>query len=177
MIPPKIIINDQIYLSPLQLDDAEKIVACLSDILVTQWLEEVPYPYSLEDAHKCLGKFVDPENKSFMAWSIRDDQDELLGAVKLKNIVANNEARIEYWLANPYWGRGIMSQVVNKICDFSIKELSLNKVYAHVFGDNVAGERVIQKCGFIYEGNLKKMTCKYCGTISCKLYVLEANKK
>jgi RimJ/RimL family protein N-acetyltransferase len=61
-----------------------------------------------------------------------------------------------YWLAKPYWGRGIMTAVVGRLCDYAFDNFGLVKITAHVFTSNPASGRILEKCGFQLEGVLKK---------------------
>ena len=63
---------------------------------------------------------------------------------------------IGYWLAKPFWGRGIMTAVVRTLCDYAFAEFGLVKISAHVFANNPASARVLEKCGFVREGLLRR---------------------
>ena len=65
-------------------------------------------------------------------------------------------SEIGYWLARPFWGRGIMTAVLHKAIELGFERLGLVKLTAHVFAGNVASARVLQKCGFLQEGFLRK---------------------
>jgi RimJ/RimL family protein N-acetyltransferase len=59
-------------------------------------------------------------------------------------------------LAKPFWGRRIMTAVVRRLCQHAFEEFGLVKVTAHIFSDNRASARVLEKCGFQEEGFLRK---------------------
>ena len=68
----------------------------------------------------------------------------------------SHRGEIGYWLAKPFWGRGIMTGVVRRVCRHAFEEFGLVKVSAHVFTNNPASARVLEKCGFVEEGLLRK---------------------
>jgi RimJ/RimL family protein N-acetyltransferase len=68
----------------------------------------------------------------------------------------SHRAEIGYWLAKPYWGRGIMTAVVQRACEFAFVEFGLVKIVAHVLSENAASAKVLEKCGFVQEGYLRK---------------------
>ena len=68
----------------------------------------------------------------------------------------SHRAEIGYWLAKPFWGRGIMTAVVAGVCRHGFEEFGLVKIVAHVFTGNPASARVLEKCGFVQEGLFRK---------------------
>ena len=172
MIPEKIIVNDQIYISQLLMSDAKKIAFCCNDTQITQWTSEIPYPYSERDAIEFLSFILDEKNDSGLQWAIRNENGELLGIVGFKDIEGGHKAEIGYWLANPYWGKGIMSKVVKAACDFGFENLKLIRIYARVFCPNEASSRVLEKCGFLCEGLARKAEMKDEKIFDSKLYAL-----
>ena len=68
----------------------------------------------------------------------------------------SHRAEVGYWLAKPYWNRGIMTAVVRRICQHAFESWGLVKIAAHVFYFNTASARVLEKCGFQQEGFLRK---------------------
>ena len=58
------------------------------------------------------------------------------------------EAHIAYYVARPYWGRGLASEAVQAFIDVAFKRLNLSRVLADVEKGNAASERILQKFGF-----------------------------
>ena len=72
---------------------------------------------------------------------------------------------IGYVLNESYWGKGIMSEVLQGIQDYIFRNTNINLISIYHFPNNFRSRRVIEKCGFKYEGILKKATSMYDGTI------------
>ena len=60
------------------------------------------------------------------------------------------EAEIGFWLAVPYWGRGLMPEVVNTLLAYAFLQKECTSVWCKHFVDNERSRRVQQKCGFVY---------------------------
>jgi [ribosomal protein S5]-alanine N-acetyltransferase len=84
----------------------------------------------------------------------------------------SHRAEVRYWLAKPWWGRGIMTQVVQRLCQHAVDEVGLVKITAHVFTINPASARVLEKCGFVQEGLLGKHYLKDGKLIDARLFAL-----
>ncbi|KQM11036.1 hypothetical protein AOA80_10850, partial [Methanomassiliicoccales archaeon RumEn M1] len=71
-------------------------------------------------------------------------------------------AELGYWLAEEYWGRGIMTQAVRQICEEGFARWdSLLRVYAVAYAHNAASCRVLEKAGFTLEGVLRQSVFKW----------------
>lgn len=55
---------------------------------------------------------------------------------------------IGYWIGKEYWGNGIATAALRLFLD----QIAQRPVYARVAHDNHASLRVLQKCGFVIEG-------------------------
>ena len=69
-------------------------------------------------------------------------------------------AELGYWLAEPYWGKGIMTEAVAKFTDYAFSCLELRRIYAEPFAHNAASCRVLEKAGFTLEGRLRNSVIK-----------------
>ncbi|MFO0801687.1 MAG: GNAT family N-acetyltransferase [Gemmataceae bacterium] len=59
---------------------------------------------------------------------------------------------IGYWLAEPYWGRGIIVEAVRELVRYSFDSLKPKRIQARVIEGNAASIRVLEKLGFRFEG-------------------------
>jgi ribosomal-protein-alanine N-acetyltransferase len=99
-------------------------------------------------------------------------QNTLFQAPNLRTCCPTTRPVLGYWLAKPYWGRGIMTAVIRNACQYAFNEWNLMKITAHVFSFNAASARVLEKCGFEQEGYLKKHHLKDGQLIDARLFGL-----
>ena len=69
-------------------------------------------------------------------------------------------AEIGYWLGEPYWGRGVMTEAVRAVTDWGFAERSLLRIYALPYVTSLASIRVLEKAGYVYEGRLRRSVIK-----------------
>jgi ribosomal-protein-alanine N-acetyltransferase len=69
-------------------------------------------------------------------------------------------AEIGYWLGEPFWGRGIMTAALDAFTGFAFAEFRLRRLSAQVLEWNPASMRVLEKCGYVAEGRLRKSAIK-----------------
>ena len=58
------------------------------------------------------------------------------------------EAELGYWLAEPYWHRGIMTEAAQAVLEHGRKHLSLARVWADYYEGNEASRQVMERLGF-----------------------------
>ena len=69
--------------------------------------------------------------------------------------VGENEAEIGYWLGEDFWGKGYMTEAALQVIHYAFEELHLTRLWASVYKENIASQRVIEKCGFRYHHTLE----------------------
>ena len=153
---PRLEVNDLVHLSPFTKEDTTFLSEYLSDKEVSDYLMFIPFPFTKNDAEEYIEKVLSGVNKKTIVWAIRESRGRMIGRVHLVEIENNHKARVGFWLARPYWGKGITTGVIKKVCEFGFDKLNLIRFYSYVFSHNKASSRVLEKCGFEKEALLKK---------------------
>ncbi|QOX65691.1 GNAT family N-acetyltransferase [Anoxybacterium hadale] len=120
-----------------------------------------PHPYTEENARQFIEFCMNtPENKQVNRAIFYENQ--AIGGIGLTlgEDVNTKSAEIGYWLAEEYWGKGIVTDAVKEMCRFAFEELNLARVYAAVYAYNKGSCKVLEKCGFVMEGVLRKSVFK-----------------
>ena len=106
-------------------------------------------------------------------WAIEVDACAVGGiGVDLGEGVYEKSGRFGYWLGEPYWRRGIMTDAVRVTSRHVMSHFGLVRLEAPVFEWNPASMRVLEKCGFIREGVLRRSVYKDGAVIDVVLYAL-----
>ena len=163
-----------VSLSELRPADALALVKHLNDRDIYENTLRIPFPYSDDDANWFIEHAGETaaQHGHPLHFAIRQQQGELIGGCGFNSVAYEHRAEIGYWLAKPFWGRGIMTDVVRTLCEHAISQWKLIRITAHVFEFNVASARVLQKCGFQLEGRLRKHHVKDGRPIDSQLYAL-----
>ena len=74
--------------------------------------------------------------------------------------VHRHTAEMGYWLAEPFWGKGIMTQAVKCMTAYAIRELKMLGIYAEPYTTYPASVSVLKKAGFVCEGILHSNVLK-----------------
>jgi RimJ/RimL family protein N-acetyltransferase len=167
-------VSDDVLLTAFEPADKYPLVRYLNDYEIYRQTLRIPFPYTDADAEQWfeIVAAATRQQKQPVNWAIRHAQHGLIGGIGFDGlrIGQSHRAEIGYWLARPYWGQGIMTSVVLRVCQHGFAELQLQKITAHVFATNAASARVLQKCGFQQEGHLRRHYLKDRKLIDAILY-------
>ena len=172
----RIVVNDQVHLSEFRASDKPALIAHLNDRDLYDRTLRIPFPYtdaSADDWLALVTKITQQQGR-LVHWAIRSADDTLIGGCGIDGfqVGKSHRAEVGYWLAKPFWGRGIMTAVVRQVCQHAFEEFGLVKITAHVFSHNLASARVLEKCGFHEEGFLRKHFLKDDQFIDARLFGL-----
>jgi len=65
-------------------------------------------------------------------------------------------AECGYFLLTKYWRKGIAVEALTGLIEYGFSQLNIHKISASCYKENFSSERVMQKCKFIKEGELRK---------------------
>lgn len=134
----------------------------------------IPYPYTEADADDWIRRVAAETTARgrSMNWAIRRDDGRLIGGIGFLGVEVGRSHRGEvgYWLAKPYWGKGIMTEAVRRVSMYAFEEFGLVRIQAHVFHFNAASARVLEKAGYSLEGRLRAFHKKNGVLIDSLLY-------
>lgn len=167
-------LDSSFYLSEINASDVDSFVQWLNDPVLYANTLRIPSPYTMEDAEQFV-QIVDESTAKQghpIHFAIRDARDELIGGIGFEGLSYGHRAEIGYWLAKPFRGRGLMTLAVSAACEHAMGHWKLVRVEAHVFNHNDASARVLEKCGFEFEGLLRKYHKKDGQLIDSRLFAL-----
>ena len=157
-----------------ELSDAKDLAAALSNKKIQDNLRDgLPYPYTEHDGANYISAMLsEDENKTFaFAITVGDKAVGSIGVFRQENI-HRRTAELGYYVAEEYWGKGIMTEAVIQICKYVFDRSDIIRIYAEPFAHNAASCRVLEKAGFQYEGTLRNNAVKNGKVIDMKMYSL-----
>ena len=85
------------------------------------------------------------------------DDGKAIGAIELKLkdrtdlTDQDDEGELGFWLAKPFWGKGIMPEAVKEMLRHAFEDCGMQKVWCAYYDGNSKSKRVQEKCGFKYQ--------------------------
>ena len=161
MLLPKVPVIEfnNFILREINLDsDVERYYEYMSKSEVTKFLADSIKVSSMEKARQDLTYWHDITKQGYtIYWCVADkNTNKMIGNAGFNYInQAKNKASISYDLHSDYWGQGIMSRAVEKICDLANKDLSIKIIEANVAINNLRSIKLLKKNGFLFSGIIK----------------------
>ncbi|MDQ0196393.1 GNAT family N-acetyltransferase [Paenibacillus wynnii] len=150
-----------IYISQLQMEDAEQLLALrLSNRRAHQRYEPIHDEdfYTLEGQQQLLNRrtLEALQDKAYM-FGIYLLDGSLIGQITLSNIVrgVGQFADIGYFMDQEVQSKGYMTAAVGLILQFAFRALALHRVQAAILVHNSASRRVLEKNHFQPEGTAR----------------------
>lgn len=155
-----------------KLTDAEDLAAALSNKKILDNLRDgLPYPYTVQDGKDYISAMLSADENSTFAFAVTAD-GKVIGSIGVfrRDNIHRQTAELGYYIAENYWGKGIMTEAVKQICEYVFKNSNILRIYAEPFAYNTASCRVLEKAGFQYEGTLRKNAVKNGKVLDMKMY-------
>ena len=140
--------------------DAETLASLADNREVWRNLRDAfPSPYTKQDARA----WIRAATRQFPCMHFAVCEGErLAGGIGIVPRIDVHEgtAEVGYWLGEPFWGRGLMTKALGAFSEFAFAEFKLRRIFAGVFEWNPASARVLEKCGYAFEGRMRKGVVK-----------------
>jgi len=140
--------------------DLDSLVKYANNKNIAKWLTNgFPHPYTQEDGKTYISMVTNDNPTKVFAIEVNSEAVGSIGIYPQSDIHEKN-AEIGYWLAEAYWGQGIMTKAIQEIVEYGFRTFDLVRIFARPFSTNLKSQRVLEKAGFELEARLKKALFK-----------------
>ena len=162
MFAPNMIVTEHLLIQPYKPEDAESFFNNLiasNDHLVDYFANMVKTNNTLELAQRYLAqKQLDwHQDTSYACGIFLKDDKKLIGHISVREIdwrVPKGE--LAYFIFKPYTGFNYATEALSAFKNWCFNKKLFNRLFMKIAGDNVPSIKVAERCGFTYEGLLKK---------------------
>lgn len=168
----------EITIRPWRKTDVEDLAAALNNEHILNNLRDgLPYPYTKADAMDYIIAMQNSDPNETFPFAITLD-DKAIGSICVfrQENIHRQTAELGYYIAEPYWGRGYVTQAVRLACSYVFAHSDILRIYAEPFAHNLGSCRVLEKVGFQLEGTLRQNAVKNGQVTDMKLYSLLRNE-
>ena len=142
--------TSRILLRPWRESDAETLYQYASDPEVGPRAGWPPHQ-SVEESLEIIRTLFHSETMWAVEWK---ETGEAIGCVgylpaSASNLeIADDQCEVGYWIARPYWGKGICTEAMRLVVEHCFRVKGFTILWGTYFPDNPASGRVMEKCGF-----------------------------
>ena len=150
----------RLVLRPLALSDAPDIQRHFDNWNIIRHLARVvPWPYPDDGAESFvklqLEKVAAGEEIYQWVLTLRPGDGEAIGNIHFRPRAESAKGNRGFWLAEPYWNRGLMTEAISAVNDFAFNTLGIEQFHVCNAISNVASRRVKQKTGAEFVGYIE----------------------
>lgn len=150
----------QFTLRPWQTTDLDSLVHYANNPRIAQNLmNRFPHPYTAENGRAFIAMCIQPPPAHILAIEVEGKAAGGIGLHPQEDVYCKN-AELGYWLAEPYWGKGIVTAAVVQMVEYGFANWDFTRIFARPFGTNTASQRVLEKAGFTLEARFEKTIYK-----------------
>jgi len=144
----------RLMLRPGWREDARALHAAICDEGIVRNLARAPWPYRMDDAEAFLAQERAPDQVSSLIFLRTEGAPILVGGIGFAPAEPHG-LEFGYWIARPYWGRGIATEAGRAVVAHARDALRLKRLDAGHFTDNPASGAVLRKLGFCPTGAVR----------------------
>ena len=148
-------------LRPWRMSDEHELVFHANNRKVWRNMRDgFPHPYGELDAVNWLAKHIGVEPVRFFAIEREGQLAGSIAVIPLEDVYRRS-AEVGYFVAEPFWGKGIATEAVRGLTAYAFDTFpELVRLHATVFAWNPASMRVLEKAGYEREAVLRQSIWK-----------------
>lgn len=147
-------------LRPWSITDLESLVHFANNYQIAKNMtDRFPHPYTTEDGISFINSAIAQMTPNILAIEINKSASGGIGIHPLTDIYRKN-AELGYWLAEPFWGKGIITKAIIEMVEYAFRNFDVNRIFARPFGTNIASQKALEKAGFVLEARFVKSIIK-----------------
>jgi [ribosomal protein S5]-alanine N-acetyltransferase len=132
--------------------DEEPFVAMHTDDEVRRFVGGRGWPEA-KARQRFRAHYLGEPTESYGLWAtVLIDEERYIGACGISG-PPRKRAHLGYYLARPYWGRGLATEAAQAFVSFAKERLLLDALYSGVETGHVVSEHILQKLGFVRIGH------------------------
>jgi [ribosomal protein S5]-alanine N-acetyltransferase len=147
-------------LRPWSEGDIDNLVSFGSNPKIACFMSDgFPHPFTLEKARL----FIQNANEDYPVRRFAIDMDgEAIGSIGIhpQEDIHRRNAEMGYWLAESYWGQGIMTLAIREMIRYTFENFDIDRVFARPFHTNIASHHALEKAGFKLEARFENSIIK-----------------
>ncbi|MCM1577864.1 MAG: GNAT family N-acetyltransferase [Ruminococcus sp.] len=148
----------RLILRPFEYSDTEAVCKNWASDEKVQSMYSEPVYETPEAVKGLLDKYISGyEKPDYYRWAVTlKGSDECIGQIAYFLVDGKNHfGEIEYCIGSGFQRNGYATEAAKAVIDYGFERINFHKVQICTKTINIPSKRVIEKCGFTYEGTLR----------------------
>ncbi len=142
-------------LRPWQEKDIENLSRLGNNPNVARFMTDgFPSPYTPENAQAFITMANSETPPRILAITF---DSKAIGGIGIhpQSDIHRQNAELGYWLGEPFWGKGIMTEAIRQMVQYGFNHWPVNRIFARPYHTNIGSQRALEKAGFMLEARLQ----------------------
>ncbi|ACM38105.1 MULTISPECIES: GNAT family N-acetyltransferase [Rhizobium/Agrobacterium group] len=148
-----VLLSQRLVMRAPHVEDIDALTHLANNAAVATMVSRMPHPYTAADAADFVRRSNLGEIGKCVYAITKGENGEFLGCCALEPHTDLETLEIGYWLGEPYWNNGYATEAAHALIDMAFRTRDIAFIDARCRVTNVAARRVIQKCGFQFQGS------------------------
>ncbi|MDO8425834.1 MAG: GNAT family N-acetyltransferase [bacterium] len=152
------LIGQRLYLRPIEQNDIDRCYVWMNDRAVTRTLlRHIPIPHGAQNEW-IQSHIAKRPTTGFTFAIVLNSSNEHIGNCGIEGIDWIDRTGTTGWVigAKECWGQGYATEAVMLLLHYGFTGLNLRKITSAIIADNIASNRVHEKCGYREAGRYRK---------------------
>lgn len=146
------LVSERLMLRAPTATDTNAISHLANNMNVASKVSRMPHPYTIKDAENFVDRVASGAMGKCVYAVTRNETRDFIGCCGLQAQGEGHGLEIGYWLGEPYWNKGFATEAAQTLIDFGFRHFDVDFIDGRVRVMNIASRRVLQKCGFQFQG-------------------------
>jgi ribosomal-protein-alanine N-acetyltransferase len=145
----------EVYLEKLNLSDLDDLCKYADNVKIFNNLtDQFPHPFTREKGVQFIERQNNAEVDFVLAIKAEKAFVGCIGVHEQADVYRKN-AEMGYWVAEEFWGKGIITKAIPLMIKYAFENFEFNRIFARPYDYNIASQRALEKAGFALEALLK----------------------
>lgn len=169
-----VLLSERLVLRAPHEEDIDALAHLANNANVATMVSRMPHPYTTNDAADFVRRSKLGEIGKCVYAITKADNGAFLGCCGIESTADPRTVEIGYWLGEPHWNQGYTTEAAHALIDmvFRTRE-NVAQIDARCRVMNVASRRVVQKCGFQFQGSGLAASLALGSTVPVEWYRLD----
>ena len=156
------IFTDRLIIRDFNINDLENHHKLMSNNIVMYYLQDIK-KNSIEESEENLNKTINDINskdRKYYFFIIENKiTNEFIGEIGytvLSNTPCGKLVDLGYFVNEKYWNKGYTTEALKQVIEFAFEKNNVYRIKTGCIKENIGSEKVMQKNGFIKEGEFKE---------------------
>lgn len=135
--------------------DAQAILRLAGEKAVAEMTAQIPYPYPTDDSERFVleARRANTEGRGLtLAITPKAKPNALIGVIGIDASPDDGAPHLGFWLGTPFWGEGYATEAARALIDAFFAYTAADALVSCVRVVNPGSRRVLEKCGFAFQG-------------------------